>query len=247
MPVYAPRGVEYAIVSGHVSVMLEGGARMPAFWSHPNIGGVFPSIALIHDWWGITPTERRLAQSLAQMGYYVIVPDLFDGKTAKTAQEAIGLVEALGDRGYRGVDAALAAMEHHLRSNRNVAAVGLGMGGSLAFEAAIKRSDLEAAVAFYGFPQRYLGQFRGAHAPIMAVYGSEEPYTKPPVIARLRAELAESPLAHELHVIEGVGRDFFADGGQAATLAWGLMADFLAKHLSGEPRSQAHMSGAHKA
>ena len=246
MPIYEPRGVEYAIVSGHVSVMLEGGVRMPAYWSHPNIGGLFPSIALIHDWWGITPTERRLAQSLAQMGYYVIVPDLFDGKTAQNAQEAIALVEALGERGYRGVDAALAVMEHHLRSNRNVAAVGLGMGGSLAFEAAIKRHDLEAAVAFYGFPQRYLGQFHAAHAPILAVYGSEEPYTKAPVIKRLRAELDESPLDHELYVLEGVGRDFFADGGAAATHAWELMADFLAKHLSGEPRPHAHADGAHR-
>ena len=99
MPVYEPRGVEYDIVSGHVTVVLASGARMPAFWSHPNIGGTFPSIALIHDWWGIRPVERRLAQSLAQMGYYVIVPDLFDGETAETAQDAMVLVEKLGEDG----------------------------------------------------------------------------------------------------------------------------------------------------
>ncbi|MCB1642489.1 MAG: dienelactone hydrolase family protein, partial [Xanthomonadales bacterium] len=191
---------------------------------------------LIHDWWGIRPIERRLAQSLAQMGYYVIVPDLFDGETADTPQAAMALVEKLGERGYQAVDAALSVMEKHLRSNRNVAAVGLGMGGSLAYEAAIKRSDLEAAVSFYGFPQRYLGQFENAHAPILAIYGSEEPYTKAPVIERLREELAQSALEHEVHIIPNAGRDFFGDSSRAATQAWEFLAAFLEKHLSGEPR-----------
>jgi dienelactone hydrolase len=106
------------------------------------------------------------------------------------------------------------------------------MGGSLAYEAAIKRTDLEAAVSFYGFPQRYLGQFVEAKTPILAIYGSEEPYTKPPVLKHLRDELAGSPLQHELHVMPGVGRDFFADDDGYATHAWALLETFLEKHLS---------------
>jgi carboxymethylenebutenolidase len=211
--------------------MLEGGVRLPAYWSHPNIGGTFPSVVLIHDWWGITPTERRLAQALGQMGYYVIVPDLFDGATAHTAQEAKHLVESLGTRGYAAVDAALAAMEKHLRSNRHVAAIGLGMGGSLAFEAALNRRDLEAAVAFSGFPQRYLGQFAHATAPILAIFGADDPYVKAPVVRRFKDELAASSLGHEVHMLDGVGRDYLAAGEQAATHAWALLDDFLEKHL----------------
>jgi carboxymethylenebutenolidase len=231
MPVYEPKGVEYAIISGHVTVMLEDGSQIPAYWSHPNIGGVFPSLALIHDWWGIRPVERRLAQTLAQSGYYVIVPDLFNGKTANDATEAIQLVESLGTRGYSGVHAALEAMENHQRSNHQVAAIGLGMGGSLAYEAAIKRSDLEAAVSFYGFPQRYLGQLRHAHAHILAVYGSEEPYTKANVLKKLAEELRESPNENELHILKGASRDFFDENDDNATQAWALMRAFLDKHL----------------
>lgn len=231
MPVYESKHVEYAIVSGHVTIVLDEGVRMPAYWSHPDVGGTFPAVAFIHDWWGIRPTERRLAHSLAQMGYYVIVPDLFSGLKPQNAQDAMKLVETLGERGYSGVDAALRAMEHHSRSNRNVAAVGLGMGGSLAYEAAIKRTDLEAAVSFYGFPQRFLGQFKQAKAPILAVYGSDEPYTKPGVIQRMKHELAESPLAHEVHIIDNAARDFFDDGGSVATRAWSLLAGFLEKWL----------------
>ncbi|NDJ61275.1 MAG: hypothetical protein GYB67_09130, partial [Chloroflexi bacterium] len=168
MPAYEPSKVEYTIISGHVRIITDQGAQLPAYWAHPDIGGKFPAVGLLHDWWGITAVERRLAHLFAQLGYYVIIPDLFGGQVAQTPAAAMKLVEALGDNAYPWVDTCLRALEYHVRSNRMVAAVGLGMGGSLAFEAALTRSDLEAAVACYGFPQKYLGHFQDARAPILA-------------------------------------------------------------------------------
>jgi carboxymethylenebutenolidase len=229
--------VEYAITHGHVQIIREDGDPLPAYWSHPDIGGTFPAIALIHDWWGITDVERRLGNLFAQTGYYVIIPDLFNGSLARTPQEAIGLVEALGDKGFSCVNTSLKALERHMRSNGNVAAVGLGMGGSLAYEAALKRDDLEAAVAYYGFPQRYLGQFNHANTPILAIFGGDDPYTRPKVIEQLQRELAESPVTHEVVTIPGVSRDFFRDpAAQAGTTAWDKTLEFLDQHLGGPAR-----------
>jgi len=211
MPIYDPDHVEYRIVNGHIRIAMEDGSSLPAYWSHPAVGSSFPGIALIHDWWGITPIVRRMAHLFAQVGYYVIVPDLFDEKVASTPQEAMQLVEALGDGGYQRVHTALTALEQHHHCNRDVAAVGIGMGGSLAFEAAITRTDLEAAIAYYGFPQRYLGLFKEAKAPILAFYGSNEPYVLPTVVERLRRELAETSASHEVVVMDGAGHDFFSD------------------------------------
>src|SRR5215218_5195505 len=141
MPVYQPQHVEYTIVNGRVSIVGDDGAQIPAYWSHPDIGGKFPALAILHDWWGITAVERRLAHLLAQLGYYVIVPDLFDGATASTPEAAYKLVEAKGARSYGCVDTALRVLENHVRTDGKTAAVGLGMGGSLAYEAAITRGD----------------------------------------------------------------------------------------------------------
>jgi len=244
MPVYEPSHVEYGITSGHIQVVVDGGGAIPAYWAHPNMGRLFPAVALIHDWWGITPIIRRMAHLFAQSGYYVIVPDLFEGHIASTPQEAMELVKRLGDKGYPRIDASLSALEHHHNTNRDVAAVGIGMGGSLAFEAAIVRKDLEAAVSFYGFPQRYFGKFADATTPILAIYGDHEPHVHPDVINKLRLELSHSThnLQHELLVLPNVGRDFFMDESnpvnrENSLQAFNLTFAFLEKYLKGPTRT----------
>lgn len=212
MPIYDPDHVEYRISHGHVQLVLDGGKRLPAYWAHPTLGRKFPAVALVHDWWGLTDNMRRLANLFAQMGYYVIVPDLFNGKVAQNPAEAMALVKGLVDHGYPVMDQALHILENHHQVNKSVAAVGLGMGGSLAFEAAITRPDLEAAVAYGGFPQRYFGKFHASNTPIYAFYGEREPYMDNATLKRLHHELATSQLGteHHVEVVPGLGHDVFA-------------------------------------
>jgi len=241
MPIYNPDHVEYRIVNGHIHIAMEDGHHLPAYWAHPAVGSSFPGVALIHDWWGITPIVRRMAHLFAQVGYYVIVPDLFDEHVASTPQEAMRLVETLDDGGYPRVHTALTALEQHHHCNRDVAAVGIGMGGSLAFEAALTRTDLEAAVSYYGFPQRYLGLFKEAKCPILAFYGSEEPYVSSIVVEGLRHELSGSHLGHEVIVLDGAAHDFFSDSlpesqREYGRRAWHRTLAFLEEHLAGPTR-----------
>ena len=240
MPLYDPDHVEYEVTSGHIQIALEDGTTMPAFWSHPIIGGKFPGIALIHDWWGITPVIRHMTMLFAQTGHYVIVPDLFDGKVATNHAEALALLDSLGSAGYKRTDMALSVLETHRHCNGAVAAVGVGMGGSLAFEAAIVRPNLEATVAFGGFPQRYLGHFKRAKAPILAFYGSLDAFIPPALIDKLRTELAAVTVQppHEVVILEGAGHDLFGEDlpeqqRAYSREAWQRTLDFLDEVLQG--------------
>jgi carboxymethylenebutenolidase len=240
MPFYNPDHVEYEVTSGHIQIALEDGTTLPAYWSHPIIGGKFPGIALIHDWWGITSVIRHMTTLFAQVGHYVIVPDLFEGKVATTHAEALALLDTLGSAGYKRVDMALTALETHRYCNGDVAAVGIGMGGSLAFEAAIVRPNLEAAVSFGGFPQRYLGHFKRARAPILAFYGSHDAFISTALIEKLRAELAALTVQppHEVVILEGAGHDLFNEDLPEQQKAYGREAwqrtlDFMDEVLQG--------------
>lgn len=213
MPTYDPTHVEYAITTGFSHIVAEGGQQFPAYNAYPRLGGRLPCVVLIHDWWGLTSSIRRLANLFAQSGYHVIVPDLFDGQTATTAQTAISLLKRLGTEGYHRVHTALDVVEHHHHSNGSVAAVGIGMGGGLAFEAAITRTNLEAAVAVSAMPQTYLGRFKNAATPILAIYGSADTMVKSEVIEQLKTELGQAELAakHRCELIDGLGHDFFKE------------------------------------
>lgn len=205
--------VEYDIEVGYIEVVLPTGRKLPAYWAYPKLGQKFPGIVLIHDWWGLTSVIRRMADRFAQMGYYVIAPDLFDGQTASTPQLAMELVQQYQDKAFAVVNDALNVLENHHRCNRSVAAIGVGMGGSFAYESAISEPQIEAVVAYGGFPQRYLGKFKDAHVPICAFYGAYEQYIPPKIIKQLRHELLQSTshkgLVHELHIIQNHGHGFF--------------------------------------
>ena len=238
MPIHDARHVEYAIDSGHVSIMNDTGQRVPAYWAHPRMGAKFSGIVLLHDWWGMNKVTRLLANFYAQMGYYVIAPDMFDGHPASTPKQAMQRLEETRNTRYTIVDAAVSVMETHHRVNKSVAVIGVGMGGTLAFEAAIRRDDLEAAIVYGGFPQKYLGSFKQANTPILAVYGSKEPYTKPVVIKALRDELAQTPLKaeHKVVTIDGAAHEFFGEEDDTVKREYGKQVvkhtlDFLEAHL----------------
>ena len=226
MPIHDSNHLEHNIATGHITIVTDEGRRVPAYWAHPQAGRRFSGIALLHDWWGIDDYCRLLSNFFAQMGYYVITPDLFEGQHPGSPAEAMKMLEATQDTRSKTVAAALDVLETHHRTNRSVAAVGIGMGGTLAYEAALTRDDLEAAVAIAGFPQAYIGRFKDCKIPLMAIYGSEEPYTRPVVIDALKTELMASPIRDDfrIEIIDGAGHNFLGKSTDIKVREWGRIA-----------------------
>jgi dienelactone hydrolase len=138
---------------------------------------------------------------------------MFKGQVATTPQQALRLMAQTEKTRFQTVETTLNVLEKHHRINGHTAIIGSGMGGSLAFEAAINRSDVEAAVAYGGFPQRYWNQFQRCQTPILAIYGSEEPYIKAQEIAQLKSIFKNAVRAkdHHVEIIEGSSHTFFSE------------------------------------
>lgn len=239
-----PHHVEYQTRAGYQTVIADDGMQFAAFGAQPLLGQRFPAIVLLHDWWGLTASVRALAVQLAQAGYYVIAPDLFDGHTADTAREAASLVELIArKKRFARVLDAFEVVEQHQHTKHQVAVVGVGLGGSLAFRAAIQYPHREkAAIAFSGFPQTYMGKFRHCPVPVLAVYGSDDHLIPKTMVDVLRTELAAADRhdAHRVVVIPGAGHDLFpddADGDDRETSARALAhaLTFLEHHVRNVP------------
>lgn len=223
-----------------MSVVDDGGTMFTAYGARPRINERVPAVVLLHDWWGLSAAIRMLATQLAQAGFYVVAPDLFDGKLPTNAREAAAQVEEIAKkRRFRRVIEAFDVLETHDHANGHVAVAGVGLGGGLAFRAAIQYPHREAAaVAFSGFPQTYMGQFRECPVPIMAVFGANDHLIPRTMVERLRGEFSVSALRdkHQIVMIDGAQHDLFPDDPTDAQRANGALAlsygiDFLNFHL----------------
>jgi carboxymethylenebutenolidase len=225
---YETRRVQHRITSGFINIVADS-HYLPAFWAHPQIGASFPGLILLHEWWGLTAQIRTQVRRFAELGFYVIAPDLFDGQTAQTPEQAAVLREQLGEAGPPRVGAALSVLATHHHCNGQLGIVGWQMGGELAFHAAMHRTDLKAVVTFYASPDDYLPMMPADETPILAFYGELD---APSSLDKMRSALAISQGKGEVVVYPGAATGFFNDDlptyhQPSSTDAWGKMLDFL--------------------
>jgi carboxymethylenebutenolidase len=233
--------VQHNIVSGYIQIV-SNGHYLPAFWSHPELGGPFPGLVLLHDQWGLTAHVRSEASRLAQEGYYVIAPDLFNRQVATSPAEAQALVDRVGAAAQAHVAAALHVLRTHHNCNGKVGLIGWGLGAQLALRTAVAREDLRALVIFYELagdvgPDALLT----LHCPLLAIFAGQDPASPAWTVNWLRQVLDGSGTAHEVIVYPGVGHDFFDDtrasfDAEAAADAWRRALGFLNAHLDVSPK-----------
>ena len=128
----------------------------------PQAKGIFPSIVLLHDRWGLTTQIKETAQKLACEGYVVLVPNLYGrqgGMITANSEVADALMERMNEQhALQDINACCEYLNANLsedttleQTKRNAhAVVGFGMGGTLAIRFACQRKRLRTAVAFYG-------------------------------------------------------------------------------------------------
>jgi carboxymethylenebutenolidase len=233
--------LQYSIVSGYIQIVSDG-HHLPAFWAHPELGGPFPGLVMLHDHWGLTPHIRSQARRFAEQGYYVIAPDLFNRQTATSLEQARVLIEQVGEVALSHVKAATSALLTHHRCNTKIGLIGWGLGGKLALQTAVYREDLSGVVLFYSLPDEVsTAELRVLDEPVLAIFGGADPDSPADKVERLRQTLAGSKMNHEVVVYPDAGRDFFDDSrvsfnADAAEDAWTRALAFFDDHLEVPPR-----------
>lgn len=231
--------LQHQITSGFVQIVLEQGGQINAFWAHPVLGGPFPGLVLCHDDRGLDLQMRAVVRRFAEIGYYVIAPDLFDGQRPANAGEAEMLERYYLPSGPVKVDGAIGALKSHHKCNGKLAVIGWDYGGTLAFDTALRQTAIMASVSFYGNPAPYFGRFTEKHCPILGIFGAnDEILTRNE--NRLREELIRTGEPHEVIVYPEAQHGFFNDTlptyhEEAALDAWNQTLAFLETHQGRPP------------
>jgi carboxymethylenebutenolidase len=224
---------------------------LPALLYRPKFKDSCPAVVLAAEAYGINTFARRVAATLAHLGYVTLVPDYYRGVGPTDPEGYLDFTEVLAfidDLDFRqAAHDVIAAIEYlqadpGVRPDR-VAVWGYCTGATLAMLAAALRPELAAAVLF--FPSQPSFETLDVHpvdllwnvgCPLLLIYGDQDPVLSPEQLSDLGRRLDEWGIAHTIMIYPGAGHAFSApmaplrhDPSDRAS--WVDALRFLAEHL----------------
>ncbi len=180
------------------------GKQAKGFMAMPKEGENTASVVLIHEWWGITDQIRGTATRLAEEGFRVLVPDLFEGKTASLEKEdEAAATKLMNELDWQGaVHGTIRGAVKHLKERTpgsRCAVMGFCMGGALALASAVHVREADAAVVFYGIPDKQLADPRMVRIPTQLHFAKRDDWCTPERVHELERELKAGGVNYELH------------------------------------------------
>ena len=195
-----------------------------------------PGLVVLHEWWGLVPHVKDIADRFQALGYTALAPDLYEGETAdREPDDAEKLMMSLGPNRAVGM-AAATVNELRRRGCETVGIIGFCLGGALAIAASAAASpcEVDATVAYYGiWPNR--GE-RTVTNPLLCHVAENEAHN-PPALPENFPRHFEGMANVEIHIYPGTEHAFFNDtypesyDRAAAQLSWDRTVAFLRRHL----------------
>ena len=225
-----------------VSFKRPDGKDVNGYLAEPVAAKPAPGVVVVQEWWGLNDQIRGVADKLAADGYRALVPDLYRGKSALAAKEAEHLMNGLNFCDAAGQDIR-GAVQYLKGSGSNKAGVtGFCMGGALTLLSAVFVPEVDAAVAWYGYPPLEYVDAGKITAPLMGHWAIEDGHFPIAGVDALEQKLAAAKVNFEFHryaakhafaneVADAKGIETLRYNPAAAKLAWSRTMDFFAAKL----------------
>jgi carboxymethylenebutenolidase len=214
------------------------GGKAKGYLAEPE--GEGPGLIVLHEWWGLDDSMRKMADRFAEEGFVTLVPDLFHGDTTEQPDEAQQQLMALNmDEAVKEMSGAVEHLLQHPKCNGQVGSVGFCAGGGLSVWAAAANPKIGAAVTYYYVMPHGKPDFSKIQAPVLGHFGTEDDFVSVDDAKALEAELQEAGVEAAFEFYEGGGHAFANDHDRLGTYdeghtkkAWSKTVDFLRRHLS---------------
>ena len=218
------------------------GQDVNGYLAEPAAGKAAPGVVVIQEWWGLNDQIRGVADTLAAQGYRALVPDLYRGKVALAANEAEHLMNGLDFGDAAGQDVRGAVKYLKASGSAKVGVTGFCMGGALTLLSAVHVPELDAAVAWYGYPPLDYIDASKIKLPLMAHWATEDVPFPIAKVADLERKLRDASVHFEFHrynakhafaneTADSKGLAIIKYDPVAAELAWSRTMAFFARHL----------------
>lgn len=199
-----------------------------------------PAIVVIHEWWGLNDHVKHWADRLASDGYAALAVDLYGGKVATTADEAMKSMKSVDtDKAIQTLVAGYKFLAEDARVKaKKRGSIGWCFGGGMSLKLALNAPDLDAAVMYYGAPVTDPKALATLHAPLLAIFGEQDKAFSKELREEFDKALKEADKPHRILVYDA--QHAFANPSnpkydeKAASEAWSEVRKFFGANLKGE-------------
>jgi len=202
-----------------------------------------PGIIVIHEWWGLNDSIKKMTRRLASEGYVALAVDLYGGATADTPDKARTLMAALvsdQDAARANLKQAYDYLAKYALAPR-IGSVGWALGGGWSLQTALMLPDqLRAMVMYYGPISGRDSELATLGMPVLAFFAGLDESIPVRDVQKFRSTLLKAGKPAEIIIYPKAQAGFAnPDGGtydeQAATESWQKMLSFLAENLRTKP------------
>ena len=194
------------------------------------------SIVMIHEWWGLNPHIKGLADQLGALGYRVYAVDLYDGKLTDDPGAASMYMKM--DDPAKSLAKLKTAIGAAFTRHGRVATIGWCFGGGWSLKASLAEPEKVAAtVVYYGALAPDPEQLKRLRGPVLGIFGTQDKWINPAMVADFEKGLTTAGIEHKVksyeadHAFANPSGDRFSMG--PAQDAWKITLEFLAGALLG--------------
>lgn len=181
--------------------------------AYDDAAGKRPAVLVVHQWTGISAHEKEAARKLAELGYNVLVADVY-GKGVRPQPPAAGQEAGKYKKDRALLRARLTSALNVLKADARtdatqLAATGYCFGGTSVLELARSGADLKGVVTFHGgldSPKPADG--KNIKGKVLALHGADDPYVPAKDVAAFEKELQEAKVDYKLIKYPGAVHSF---------------------------------------
>lgn len=235
---YALGGDRLASVTNTTIRGVNGGPDVRGYLAQPEGEGPFPTVIMIHEFWGLNDSIVSKADLLAEAGYLVMAPDTFRGSTTTWIPRAIyQVISTRSENVNADLDSVYGWLETQPNVDANrIAIAGFCYGGRTSLIYSLHNNQLAGTVIFYGSPETDPNVLKTLPGPLLGIFGGADQSISVENVNAFDGALTEAGVPHEITIYEGQPHAFVKDAqgikaGGAQGEAWNEMLAFLETNL----------------
>jgi len=244
------------VVETSIELSARDGGTIPTLVFSPEGEGPFPAVVLGLEAYGVNDFGRRVAASLAHLGFVVVAPDYYRGHGLADPENYLDFGEVMEFIGALDFTAAahdeLSALDYATSLDQvdadRIAVWGYCTGATLSLLAAELSDRVAAAVLFFPSQPRFeeltprtpvhpVDLLWSLRCPTLFIYGDQDEVMPAAQVEDLRGRLTQWGVDHQINIYPGAGHAFSAPvaplrNDAADRASWPDAVQFLQRHTA---------------